>query len=265
MSNLNIALVQFDIVWESIDENIALLNKIFEKILPETNWVILPEMFSTGFSMNVKNIAELKEGKIYNWMQTVSEKYNLAICGSVCTLENNLYYNRLFFFNEGKFLSQYDKRHLFSLAGEQKYYTAGKSRTIIEYNAWKILPQICYDLRFPVYSRNKLSSPYDIAVYVANWPKQRIDAWNKLLPARAIENQCFVIGVNRIGKDINENIYNGCSACFSPLGNKIEPKSIFKHEKYEIIQITIAQREIYETRRKFKFLNDADFFTIEEN
>jgi len=261
---MNIALIQLDIEWENIEANLQILNEALDELSPNIELVILPEMFSTGFTMNPEKNAESLDGKALQWMKNTCEKRQIAICGSVCTSEFGLYYNRFYFVSPKNEIIAYDKRHLFSLANEQKHYTAGNTRKIISLGEWKILPQICYDLRFPVFSRNEITSPYDLAIYVANWPQQRVEAWKTLLPARAIENQCFVIGVNRIGSDPNGNNYTSQSACYSPLGQLILAEKNINRKRFDIIELQLNHREVYETRRKFKFLQDSDTFTIHD-
>lgn len=242
-----------------------------EKILaiPEhTEVVILPEMFSTGFSMYPQALAEKMDGTTVNWMQTLAAKKKVILTGSIIVEEGNKYYNRLIWMlPDGKY-GYYDKRHLFAYASEDAAYTAGNKRLIASVKGWKINLQICYDLRFPVWVRQKnypnseSSTPmpeYDMIVYVANWPESRNHAWKTLLQARAIENQCFVVGVNRVGND-NKNIYHsGDSMIVDPLG-----EVLYTRAHQEDVCTTILQKQKVESARKqFPFWKDADSFLID--
>ena len=188
---LKIACLQVDIQWVNPVENLKYYAESIEKLISEVHLVILPEMFSTGFSMQPENCAETMDGLSVSWMKEIALKRNLAVMGSLVIIENNNYYNRLVFVNLRGELEYYDKRHLFTLAGEDQVYTSGNEKIIIEYLGWKIRPLICYDLRFPVWSRN--NDDYDLLVYIANWPKPRIIAWDTLLRARAIENLSYIL------------------------------------------------------------------------
>ena len=199
---INVTLIQSDIIWEDKVSNLKnYQNKISQ--IESTDLIVLPEMFTTGFSMNPKDISETMSGETIQWMKSNASKMNSAICGSIIIEEDDKYFNRFIWVNPDGSICQYDKKHLFSFAGEDKNYTAGNEKIIIEYKGWKICPLVCYDLRFPVWSRN--SEDYDLLIYVANWPTKRKLAWKSLLVARAIENQCYVIGVNRVGKDENNH------------------------------------------------------------
>jgi predicted amidohydrolase len=220
--------------------------------------IVLPEMFSTGFTMNPKDVAETMSGDTVTWLQSIAKSKNVAIVGSLVVKENNQYYNRLLFVFPSGEIEKYDKRHLFTLAGEDKVYTAGKERLIVDYLGFKICPLICYDLRFPVFSRN--TENYDLLLYVANWPKPRVNAWDILLKARAVENQCFVIGVNRVGLDNNNHEYVGHSQAVDFLGNYLlDPQ---KNESFFIV--TIDKSEMITTRKKLDFLADRDAFSFSE-
>lgn len=251
------AIVQPDIVWENIEQNIKNYSKTIGKIdskHPETDLVILPEMFTTGFTMNPTKLAESMNGKTINWMKEISQKQNLAICGSIIINENSNYFNRFIFVKPNGNIQFYDKKHLFSFAGEDKNYTAGKNKILIEYKGWKINPFICYDLRFPVWSRNTDNA--DLLIYVANWPLKRIAHWEKLLPARAIENQCYTIGVNRVDFDGNNLEYNGKSCIYDPAGNKIV--SITKKQGYAFA--ALKKNVIIDIRKTLPFGQDGDKF-----
>ena len=258
MDKLKIALVQSDIIWESISQNLSSYSKKLIGIGLKTDLIILPEMFATGFSMNVDEISQEENGEIFNWMKQLAASENTAIYGSIIIKDTGKYYNRAYFvYPDGSFVT-YNKKHLFSLAGEDEIYTAGNDRRIIEFKGWKIMPQICYDLRFPIWSRNDLN--YDLLIYIASWPEKRIYAWQTLLKARAIENMTFVAGVNRVGTDGSYAKYSGESAVISPMGEvMIEIKN--NEDKIEIIEIDKSFSD--KVRSKLGFLNDIDKFYIE--
>jgi omega-amidase len=250
---LNLTIIQPDIIWGDIDANLEHLDVLISGNKAPTDLIMLPEMFSTGFSMDAKNLAETNTGKAYKWMLNKADKYKAAITGSLIYTENNKYFNRLYWINpDGEFFI-YDKRHLFRMGREDQIYERGNKRLIVHYKGWRICPLICYDLRFPVWSRNK--NEYDLLVYVANWPAARNQVWNILLRARAIENQCFVVGVNRVGRD-GENIHYIGESCV------IHPKGYLStgiHEPIEqVINYTIDLQELMDFRMKFPTLNDAD-------
>ena len=267
MKDLKITLVQSPLYWEDVDANL----EMFSKELAEAgnnDLIVLPEMFNTGFSMDVKKLAEKPGGKTMQWLSETAKEKNCVITGSLIIEENGRYFNRLIWMQPDGNYKKYDKRHLFRMADEQKHFSAGKEKVVIDLNGWKICPMICYDLRFPVWSRNKrqlaagseqMTSEYDILIYVANWPERRNHAWKTLLQARAIENQCYVIGVNCIGKDGNKINYTGDSAVINPLGeiiSRIEP-----HEE-SIQTVTLSRKELEEFRKAFPVNMDADEFDI---
>lgn len=254
---LTVSYIQSDLVWENSAQNRLNFEQQINKLQEVTNLIVLPEMFTTGFAMQPKNLAESMEGKTVKWMIQMAKKSNAAICGSIIISENNRYYNRFIFVNPSGDIQQYNKRHLFTLAGEHHKYEGGNKKVIINYKGWKICPMVCYDLRFPVWSRN--TNDYDLLVYVANWPQPRIVAWNTLLKARAIENMSYVIGVNRVGTDPNGNNYNGNSVILDPLGNLVSPIA----ENIETCQtVTLSKSDLVTIRKKFNFLNDQDSFTL---
>lgn len=254
---LKIAFIQADLKWEDSEANRKMFSEEIEKISDEVELIILPEMFTTGFSMNAENLAEPTEGMTLKWMQEKAKLKNTAITGSVIIAENSNYYNRLFFvFPDGTY-KLYDKRHTFTLAKEDLTYTAGKDRLIVDYKGWKICPLICYDLRFPVFARNTVD--YDILIYVANWPEKRVNAWDALLKARAIENMSYCIGVNRTGEDGDGYIYNGHSAAYDALGKEI---SDLNRESIFITELTLEKSHLEEIRSKLRFLQDRDRFTL---
>lgn len=257
-NNLKTALIQVDLVWEDPSENLRKFTEKIDTIKEQTDLIVLPEMFSTGFSMDAEALAENMDGSTLSWMKETAIDKNTAITGSVIIKENGNFYNRLFFvFPDGSFKT-YDKRHTFTLAKEDKTYTAGKERLIVEYKGWRICPLICYDLRFPVWARN--TSDYDLLIYVANWPETRIHAWDILLQARAIENMSYCIGVNRTGNDGNDYKYNGHTAVYDCLG-----KSLFDNDRAQEFTeiIELDKSHIEETRDKLKFLQDRDSFNLD--
>ena len=254
---LKVALIQADLVWENPHENRTRFEHTINSISDTVDVIVLPEMFTTGFTMNAVKLAETMQGTTVLWMQKIAKEKNATILGSIIIKENNAFYNRLLFvFPEGK-IETYDKRHTFTLAGEDKMFSAGKSKAIISYKGWKICPLICYDLRFPIWVRN--THNYDVLIYVANWPTPRITAWNALLKARAIENMSYTIGVNRVGEDANEHLYSGHSAGYDCLGNELCKSEL----KEEILIITLDKESQQKTRKKFGFLDDMDSFIIQ--
>ena len=254
---LNVTLLQSDLVWENATENRKRFENKIYKIATTTDLIVLPEMFTTGFSMLPEHLAETMKGDTVNWMLKVAKTKNSALCGSIIIKENNSFYNRFLFITPSGEIHFYNKRHLFSLAGENEYYKNDNKQIIINYKGWKICPLVCYDLRFPVWSRN--TSNYDLLIYVANWPKPRIMAWNTLLKARAIENMTFVIGVNRIGKDYNNHEYSGNSIVLDELGQEMTPLS---ENNETIISTTLSKEKLETSRKKFNFLNDQDLFEL---
>jgi len=255
---LKIALIQSNLVWENpVQNRVNFTNKILQ-IKEPVDIIILPEMFSTGFTMNAAEVSENLEGETVKWMQKTAEKTKSAIIGSLIISENSKYYNRLFFVRPNGKIETYDKRHTFTLAGEDKVFQAGNNKLIVTYKGWKICPLICYDLRFPVWARN--TENYDALIYVANWPKPRISAWDALLRARAIENMSYCIGVNRVGLDAANYEYPGSSAVYDVLGRKISNILLGK-EQTEVI--TLEKEHIGKYRKKLQFLNDKDSFNLE--
>jgi len=257
MQHLKIAIIQTDIVWQNAKQNrIQYADKI-SLIEENVDIVVLPEMFSTGFSMEPVGISETMEGETIKWMKNLASEKNAAICGSLIISEDDNFYNRFLFVRPSGEINYYNKRHLFSLAGEEKVYTQGTEKLIIEFKGWKICPLICYDLRFPVWARNV--ETYDVLLYVANWPKPRIVAWDTLLKARSIENMCYVIGVNRIGVDGNGYEYNGHSDAYDCLGEKLT-HCIPNHEGLEIVEL--QKEHVLKVRKQLNFLNDKDVFNM---
>ncbi|UMB59299.1 amidohydrolase [Lutibacter sp. A80] len=257
MQHLKLALLQVDIVWQNAKQNRINYSEKIQEISETVDVIVLPEMFSTGFSMQAAPNAESMQGETVKWMQKMASEKNTAICGSLIISQNNNYYNRFVFVKPSGEIEKYDKRHLFTLAGEEKVYTAGTEKLIIDYKGWKICPQVCYDLRFPVWARNVEN--YDVLLYVANWPKRRILAWDSLLKARAIENMCYTIGVNRVGVDASNFEYNGHTSAFDYLGAQIVETTACNEA---ILIVTLEKNSLDKTRNKFNFLRDKDSFNI---
>jgi predicted amidohydrolase len=255
MQDLRITTVQANQIWEDKPANLARYESLIENIAA-TDLIIFPEMFHTGFSMNVDALAETMENSLgINWLKNCAKTNNCAVYTSLIIEENNAFYNRGVFIEPTGKLSFYDKRKCFSLAHEDDFFTAGQNEIIIEYKSWKIQLQICYDLRFPEIVRNRIeneSPAYDLILYVANWPKKRAEHWKALLKARAIENQCYVVGVNRVGTDGKGLEYSGDSSCFNALG-----KSEFNSNDVEQMQQhTLAMKDLTEIRKTIPFLKD---------
>jgi len=253
---LKISAIQTDIVWENIEKN---LQNIEKKILnaEDSDIFILPEMFTTGFTNNIAIINNNNCKKTIETIQNLSNKKNSAICGSIIYKEENLFFNRFIFVSPDGNIKFYNKKHLFELGGETNIFTKGNERLIIDYKGFKILPIICYDLRFPVWIRNK--NEYDLIIVVANWPQKRQKIWKILLQARAIENQCFVVGVNRIDSDKNNIKYNGGTAIINYIGNIINST---KYNENQIITEILDKEELDSFKKNMPFLNDIDNFEI---
>ncbi len=254
---LQVGFIQTDLHWENISANLAMFEEKIWQIEEDIDLLVLPEMFSTGFTMNAKPLAEPMNSKTFRWMKQMAAQKECLVIGSYIVQEKGIYRNRLFgVFPDGAF-KYYDKRHLFSLAGEGEEYTAGNDRLIIEWKGWKICPLICYDLRFPVWARSK-NYEYDALVYIANWPTPRVNAWDTLLQARAIENLSYAIGVNRIGIDGYDAKYNGHSGVVDYLG-----KYLVGPEENEMIKVaTLEKPKLDRFRRKYDFQKEADDFRL---
>ena len=265
MSTLQFSLIQTRLFWEDKGANLDLLSQKIKSIEQATEIIVLPEMFSTGFSMQPQKLAENMEGPTVDWMRRTAADQRAIIAGSIIIEEEGRYFNRFIWMLPNGQLGYYDKRHLFGFAGEDQQYTAGNKRLIASVKGWKINLQVCYDLRFPVWARQGHSSmdeeegaEYDVLLYVANWPEKRNHAWKTLLTARAIENQCFTIGVNRVGLDGNNIAHSGDSMVVGPLGE------VIYHCAYEedIFHLCLQKEELIKTRQQFPFLKDADEFSI---
>jgi predicted amidohydrolase len=253
---MKIALIQTFLAWENPTENRSHLAQKITGFMEEVDLIVLPEMFSSGFTMYPKNVAETMDGETISWLQHLAKAKNCAITGSLVIEENGNFYNRLVFIFPNGDIQTYDKRHLFTLAGEDKVYKAGTEKIIIDYKGFKICPLVCYDLRFPVFSRN--IENYDLLIYVANWPKPRVNAWDILLKARSVENMSYAIGVNRIGTDNNNLEYVGHSQAVDFLGNYlVEPQ-----QSEGVFIVELDKEKLLETRNKLAFLEDKDLFEI---
>lgn len=257
-TTLNIALIQSSLVWENSTQNLVDFEKKINAIDSSIDIIILPEMFTTGFTMNAVRLSETMDGKTMQWLKHWAKEKKCAICGSFIIEEGNSYYNRFIFMKPDGEYHYYDKHHLFTLAKENEVFTTGTEAVIITYKDWKIKPQICYDLRFPVWVRN--TGTYDVLLYVASWPKLRISAWDTLLKARAIENMAYCIGVNRVGLDGNGYEYNGHSAAYDVLGNTLLVEKPIENET--VVYVTLDKSHIDTTREKLPFLDDADRFKL---
>ncbi|MDB5139333.1 MAG: (R)-stereoselective amidase [Mucilaginibacter sp.] len=257
MDNLKITLFQGYLFWENIDRNLQNIALRLSGIREKTNLIILPEMFNTGFSMEADKLAEPMSGKTMKWMHTIASQYDCVITGSIIIKENQKYYNRLIWMRADGTYECYDKRHLFALGKENETYTAGSKKLIVELKGWKICPMICYDLRFPVWQRN-VNEEYDLLLIVANWPERRSLHWRSLIPARAIENQAYVIGLNRVGHDGNEIYHSGDSTCIDPNGKVV----YYKRDEEDLYTFPVIADEVKKTRRALPFLKDMDEFKI---
>ncbi len=268
MSTLTISLIQTHLHWENKPANLQMLEEKIMGIKEKTEIVVLPEMFSTGFSMRPGELAETMEAETVQWMKRMAAQKKVILTGSVIIKEGAHYYNRLIWMLPNGHYGVYDKRHRFAYAGEDDHYTAGHKRLIASVKGWKINLLVCYDLRFPVWARQ--SPPrlqergaggeveYDVLIYVANWPERRIHAWKTLLQARAIENQCYVVGVNRVGDDGNNIHYSGESMIIDPLGEVLYTKK----DEEDIYTLTLEKTQLDSVREKFPFWKDADTFMI---
>jgi omega-amidase len=258
MQDLVVSIIQSELHWEDIDANLAMFEEKIWQIDGKTDVIILPEMFSTGFSMSAKKLAEPMNSKTFRWMKQMAEQTGAVVCGSFIARESERFYNRFLWMNPDASFAYYDKRHLFRMAKEHETYSGGSKKIILSVKGWRIMPLICYDLRFPVYSRQDSNLSYDCLIYVANWPERRSVAWNTLLRARAIENLSYVIGVNRVGKDGNGHSYSGDSSVIQPDG-----EILFTAKHIGIIKTITLKAELLETYRKnFPAFLDSDEFEI---
>ena len=264
MSTLTISTIQTDLHWESKMANLSMLEEKINSLYQKTEIVVLPEMFSTGFSMKPELFAEPMDGQAVQWMKKLSAENRLILTGSLIIEEAGKYFNRLIWMMPNGELGYYDKRHLFAYAGEDKHYARGNKRLITSVKGWKLNMQVCYDLRFPAWSRQSPSPAgdgnyeYDVLIYVANWPERRSHAWKTLLCARAIENQCYVVAVNRVGMDGNDIYHSGNSIVIDPLGEVLYHMA----DDEDIFTITLEKERLDEVRTRFPFQKDADNFVI---
>ena len=264
MHDLKITIIQSDIHWEDIDANLAMFEEKIWSIGGNTDIIVLPEMFTTGFTMAAPRLAEMMNLRTTRWMRQMADQTGALILGSFIAHVHERFYNRLVWMEPNGNIKTYDKRHLFRMANEQKTFSAGESLLIGSWKGWRICPLVCYDLRFPVWSRNRFDITtrklaYDLLIYIANWPMARIDAWSTLLKARAIENLSYVVGVNRVGMDGNGIEYNGQSSFISPKG-----ESIFTSEGIEVVKtMEINAHSLQAFRDKFPAFLDADDFSVE--
>jgi predicted amidohydrolase len=275
--SLTVTIIQSNLHWENKEANLAMFEQKIRSSEDKMEIVVLPEMFNTAFSMKPERLAETMEGATLQWMKRISSEKKIILTGSFIVEEDGAYFNRLIWMLPSGDYGYYDKRHLFAFAGEDEHYTGGNKRLIASVKGWRINLQICYDLRFPLWARqsvplvplpdggfeksnpgNDLQPEYDVLIYVANWPERRNHAWKTLLQARAIENQCYVVGVNRVGNDGNDIYYSGDSMIVDPMG-KILYTSV--HEE-DIFTYTLTLQQLNEVRDRYPFLKDADPFII---
>ncbi|MBB6005359.1 amidohydrolase [Arcicella rosea] len=257
MQDLSITLIQTDLYWENSTANLAMLEEKIAMIATPTDLIVLPEMFNSGFTMNVEQVGEPMNFFVQKWMKQQAAQTNAVVTGSFIAKEGEKYFNRLIWMRPDGSFEQYDKRHLFRMGGEHHYFTGGTQQLIVELKGWKICPLICYDLRFPVWSRN-VNHAYDLLIYVANWPAVRSKVWDTLLQARAIENQSYVIGVNRVGKDGMDLVYSGNSTIIDFKGNHL-----FYQPDSEIIKTQVLNKKsLAEFREQVPAYLDADSFEI---
>jgi omega-amidase len=269
MSTLTITGIQSTLHWEDKKANLQMFEQKISSISQPTEIVVLPEMFSTGFSMQPEKLAETMDGETLQWMRRVAAQKKIILTGSLIIEENENYYNRLVWVLPNGQVGYYDKRHLFAYGDEDRHYTPGEKRLIASVNGWKVNLLVCYDLRFPVWSRQSpppsgragRGPEYDVLIYVANWPEKRVQAWTTLLRARAIENQCYVIGVNRTGDDGKKIHYSGESMAIDPLGEIL----YHKKDEEDIFTVTLDKSYLEKAREKFPFWRDADGFKIITN
>ncbi len=256
---LHVTLIQANLQWEDATANLAILQNKIENITTPTHLIILPEMFTTGYSMQPQLYAHTPQDDVQDWMLNLATEKKAVLCGSVMMHDNGKYYNRLLWVPPTGIVEQYDKRHLFTYANEQLHYTAGTAPLTTTLKGALIRCNICYDLRFPVWSRQPYGSmPYDVLLYVANWPHKRSRAWKTLLVARAIENQCYVIGVNRVGDDGNGIYHSGDSMVVDPLGEIL----YYKADDEAVATITLDIDMLHSIRAKFPFLKDGDAYQL---
>lgn len=261
-SPLSVTLIQSNLYWEDKQANLDMFERKIDAVDNRMELVLLPEMFNTGFSMQPQKLAETMDGETVNWMKRMAATNRIILAGSLIIEEEGKYYNRLVWMQPDGNYGTYDKRHLFAHGGEDEAFSAGNKRLITSVKGWKILPLVCYDLRFPVWARQSPvedgAAEYDVLVYVANWPEKRSRAWKTLLSARAIENQCYVVGVNRVGEDGKGIYHSGDSMVVDPMGEVLYHKA---HDEEEFT-IQLEKEKLIETRTKLPFLKDGDMFQV---
>lgn len=265
MQDLNLTLIQADLVWEDSRKNLDRFQKTIASIHHPTHLIVLPEMFSTGFTMDVAKCAEPESGPAMEWLREAARSKNCVVAGSVLTRIGEAYFNRFIWMRPDGHYDHYDKKHRFSMAGEHRVISAGMTQTIVELHGWKISLQVCYDLRFPVWSRNRYGRDgyaYDVLVYVANWPEVRKEAYSRLLPARAIENQSYVVWVNRVGVDGKANAHSGDSAVYGPDGNTL---SLAGPGNEEVLNVALSADTLMHKRKNFLIGPDWDPFSLDQS
>ncbi|MEM6765321.1 MAG: amidohydrolase [Bacteroidota bacterium] len=262
MKPLAVAALQLDLAWENPSLNRHKIEEMLEQKSSAVDVIILPEMFTTGFTMSSPSCYEAMEGETHMWLVEMAKRHQCLLVGSLIIQENEKFYNRLLAVSEEGLIAQYDKRHLFRMANEDQHYDAGQEWVSFEYRGWKICPQICYDLRFPVWSRNKMGAEqelsYDLLVYVANWPSKRVHHWDALLKARAIENQAYIVGVNRVGVDGIEVPYSGHSTILSYVGDELA----YEEEREVLLTAELDPAPMKKYRKRFPVWKDADSFSL---
>lgn len=258
MKDLKVTIVQPDTVWQQVDKNLNLLESLIKTDNSGSDLIVLPEMFSTGFTMSPSAAAEEMNGSSVKFLRRLADELNTDITGSIAVKENGVYYNRVVWAKPDGKIFTYNKRHLFRMAGEEKVYSGGSSLITIDINGWKIRPFVCYDLRFPVWTRNS-GIQYDLALFISNWPAARAYHWDTLLRARAIENQCYVAGVNRTGSDGNGLLYNGRSSVIDYCGN-----AVYQADATECVHtLKLSFSELASYRESFPAWMDSDRFHIQ--
>ncbi len=259
MNDLKITIIQSELFWEDKQKNLEMFSQKISAVNEPTDLIVLPEMFSTGFSMRPDLFSETMDGITISWMKAAAKEKNAVIAGSFICESGGKFLNRFVWMNVDGTYSVYDKRHLFRMGDEDKHYAAGQNKLIVEFKGWKICPLVCYDLRFPVWARNTKEHMYDVLIYVANWPEKRAHPWKSLLVARAIENQCFVAGINRVGNDGNDIYHSGDSVV---LDFKGEPLSKIDSGIETTQTITLKYSDLEAFRTFFPVMSDADNFEI---
>ena len=256
MKTLHTALLQTNLHWHNPADNQSAFEQLIAKLPKTVRLIVLPEMWATGFTMTPNEVAEPMDGTSVAWMQHMAKQHNAALCGSLAIKEKDAFYNRFIFAHPNGKLDTYDKAHPYTPSGEARVYNAGKESVLIEYAGFRIRPLVCYDLRFPVFARN--TDQYDLLICVANWPAARIQAWNTLLCARAIENMAFSVGVNRTGKDAYRLEYPGASAAYNALGDALA----FAEASASVVLVEFDKMELHKLREKLPFLKDRDDFNL---